>query len=83
MTDEGVRIAIIDAGIGNLRSVQKAFEHIGARPVTTEAPRVTRKFVHASAVRGVAWDARTQKTDSAIRPRRKDGREGRVFIAGG
>jgi glutamine amidotransferase len=40
MIAEGVRIAIIDAGIGNLRSVQKAFEHIGACPVTTESPEV-------------------------------------------
>jgi glutamine amidotransferase len=33
-------IAIIDAGIGNLRSVQKALEHVGARPVITDDPAV-------------------------------------------
>jgi glutamine amidotransferase len=32
------RIAIIDAGIGNLRSVQKAFEHVGASPIVTDDP---------------------------------------------
>ena len=32
------RIAIVDAGIGNLRSVQKAFEHLGARPIATDDP---------------------------------------------
>jgi glutamine amidotransferase len=36
----GPRIAIIDAGIGNLRSVQKAFEHLGACPVATSDPEV-------------------------------------------
>jgi glutamine amidotransferase len=36
------RIAIIDAGIGNLRSVQKAFEHLGAHPVATSDPDVVR-----------------------------------------
>jgi glutamine amidotransferase len=35
---DGARIAIVDAGIGNLRSVQKAFEHLGAAPVATDDP---------------------------------------------
>jgi len=34
------RIVIIDAGIGNLRSVQKAFEHIGAMSTITDDPAV-------------------------------------------
>ena len=34
------RIAIIDVGIGNLRSVQKAFEHVGAMPTITDDPAV-------------------------------------------
>jgi len=34
------RIVIIDAGIGNLRSVQKAFEHIGALSTITDDPAV-------------------------------------------
>jgi glutamine amidotransferase len=34
------QIAIIDAGIGNLRSVQKAFEHLGATPTVTNDPAV-------------------------------------------
>jgi glutamine amidotransferase len=33
-------IVIIDAGIGNLRSVQKAFEHVGASPIVTNDPAV-------------------------------------------
>ncbi len=37
MTDDA-RIAIVDAGIGNLRSVQKAFEYLGARPIATDDP---------------------------------------------
>jgi len=32
------QIVIIDAGIGNLRSVQKAFEHIGAMSIITDDP---------------------------------------------
>ena len=34
------RLAIIDTGIGNLRSVQKAFEFVGAAPAITEDPAV-------------------------------------------
>jgi glutamine amidotransferase len=34
------QIAIVDTGIGNLRSVQKAFEHIGATPMITDDPTV-------------------------------------------
>ena len=40
---DNAHIAIIDAGIGNLRSVQKAFECIGARPVTTHDPDLVRR----------------------------------------
>lgn len=32
------RIVIVDAGIGNLRSVQKAFEHVGSVPAITDEP---------------------------------------------
>jgi len=32
-------IAIVDYGMGNLRSVQKAFEHCGAKPVITSRAR--------------------------------------------
>jgi glutamine amidotransferase len=32
------QISIIDAGIGNLRSVQKGFEHVGAAPAITDDP---------------------------------------------
>jgi glutamine amidotransferase len=35
-----LRIALIDYGIGNLRSVQKALEHVGADVVLTEDPKV-------------------------------------------
>jgi glutamine amidotransferase len=34
------QIVIVDAGIGNLRSVQKALEHIGATPMITDDPAV-------------------------------------------
>jgi glutamine amidotransferase len=34
------QMAIIDTGIGNLRSVQKAFEFVGAAPAITEDPAV-------------------------------------------
>jgi len=33
-------IVIVDAGIGNLRSVQKAFERVGASPLITDDPTV-------------------------------------------
>ena len=37
----GVSIAILDYGMGNLRSVAKALEHVGARPeLTNDPPRV-------------------------------------------
>jgi glutamine amidotransferase len=32
------QLVIIDAGIGNLRSAQKAFEHIGAAPIISDDP---------------------------------------------
>ena len=35
-------IAIVDYGMGNRRSVEKALEHVGARPVITAAPDVLR-----------------------------------------
>jgi len=35
-------IAIIDYGMGNLRSVQKAFEHVGAQAVVTQNPNDVR-----------------------------------------
>jgi glutamine amidotransferase len=34
------QLVIIDAGIGNLRSVQKAFEQVGAAPTITDDPAV-------------------------------------------
>lgn len=34
------QIVIIDAGIGNLRSVQKAFEYVGAAPTITNEPAI-------------------------------------------
>lgn len=37
------RIVVIDAGIGNLRSVQKAFERVGATPIITDDPAVVNK----------------------------------------
>lgn len=36
-------IAIIDYDMGNLRSVAKALEHVGARPIVTRDPEVIRK----------------------------------------
>lgn len=36
-------IAIIDCGVGNLRSVQKAFEHLGYRAQVTSDPSVVRR----------------------------------------
>jgi len=36
-------IAIIDYGMGNLRSVEKAFQHIGAEVVVTSNPEVVRQ----------------------------------------
>lgn len=33
-----MQIAIVDAGIGNLRSVQKAFEYLGATPLISHDP---------------------------------------------
>jgi glutamine amidotransferase len=37
------QIVVIDAGIGNLRSVQKAFEHIGVVPTITDDPALVAK----------------------------------------
>lgn len=39
-------IAIIDYGMGNLRSVQKAFEHVGCQAVITQDPRVILSASH-------------------------------------
>ena len=38
--EEGARIAVLDYGMGNLRSVEKAFEHVGAEVVRTADPEV-------------------------------------------
>ncbi len=50
---ERLRIAIVDAGIGNLRSVQKGFEHVGVSPVLTDDPVVVAD-AHAVVLPGVA-----------------------------
>jgi glutamine amidotransferase len=34
----GAMIAVVDAGLGNLRSVEKALAHVGGRPVVTSDP---------------------------------------------
>ncbi len=39
-------IAIIDYGMGNLRSVQKALEYIGATAVVTDSPEIIRQADH-------------------------------------
>jgi glutamine amidotransferase len=39
----GGTIAIVDSGSGNLRSVEKAFVRVGARPVVTADPEVVRR----------------------------------------
>lgn len=39
-------IAIIDYGMGNLRSVQKAFEHVGCEAVITQDPQVILNASH-------------------------------------
>jgi glutamine amidotransferase len=46
------QIVIVDAGIGNLRSVQKGFEHVGATPTITDDPAVV-TAVFESIERGV------------------------------
>jgi imidazole glycerol-phosphate synthase subunit HisH len=38
----GARIAILDYGMGNLRSVEKALEHVGATAIVTSAPEAIR-----------------------------------------
>ena len=38
MSAERPTIAILDYGMGNLRSVEKAFEHVGARPYVGADP---------------------------------------------
>lgn len=38
LLDEPVEIAVVDYGMGNRRSVEKAFEHIGASVVVTRDP---------------------------------------------
>lgn len=43
---EGVMIAIIDYGMGNLRSVSKAFEAVGHQAVVTREPRVIGNASH-------------------------------------
>jgi glutamine amidotransferase len=39
-------IAIVDYGMGNLKSVSKAFEHLGSRAVVTRDPRVLKDATH-------------------------------------
>jgi imidazole glycerol-phosphate synthase subunit HisH len=37
------RVAVLDYGMGNLRSVEKALERVGAAPLVTSDPRVVRE----------------------------------------
>jgi imidazole glycerol-phosphate synthase subunit HisH len=38
----GARIAVLEVGMGNLRSIEKALEHVGARPERTEDAELVR-----------------------------------------
>jgi imidazole glycerol-phosphate synthase subunit HisH len=38
LVDEPVEIAVVDYGMGNRRSVEKALEHVGARAIVTSEP---------------------------------------------
>jgi glutamine amidotransferase len=38
LVDEPVEIAVVDYGMGNRRSVEKALEHVGARTIVTSEP---------------------------------------------
>src|SRR4030067_418587 len=50
------QIAIIDAGIGNLRSVQKAFEHLGATPTVTDDPALVDRAPAGLPVPHMGWN---------------------------
>jgi glutamine amidotransferase len=53
-------IALIDYGIGNLRSVEKALEAVGAEVVLTSEPRSwqpTRSCFRASGPLAMGWQA--------------------------
>lgn len=43
MVTEVIKVAIVDAGLGNLRSVLKAFEHIGCHAEITRSDETIRK----------------------------------------
>ncbi len=52
MGRSGKQLVIIDAGIGNLRSVQKAFERMGTSPTITDDPAIV-AGAHAVVLPGV------------------------------
>jgi glutamine amidotransferase len=59
-------IAIIDYKAGNLASVKKAFDHIGAKCVVTDDPKVIRK-ADKIVLPGVGHFAATRALDNGIR----------------
>ena len=48
----GPRIAVLDYGIGNLRSAQKALEHVGARAELTSDASVAATQAPAASAHG-------------------------------
>ena len=75
--DADVTVALVDYGMGNRRSVEKALEHVGARVARTARPRRDRRRRRDRAARR----RRVPGGDAAARrarPRRADPRAGRA-----
>ena len=76
-------LAIVDYGVGNLRSAQKAFEHLGQPAlVTSDAERIARRAGRRAAgagrVRRPAW--RTSQRASLVEPVVAAAQSGRPFL---
>ena len=75
-------IAIIDYGMGNLRSVQKGFEHVGCEAVVTSDPKVVLEAdkIVLPGVGAFPDCMRNLETGGFVEPLLRVIREGRPFL---
>ena len=77
-----VEIAVVDYGMGNRRSVEKALEHVGARATHQRRPRAPARRRRARACPGVGAFPRAMAQPARARPRRAAARARRRGHAG-
>ena len=82
LIDEPVEIAVVDYGMGNRRSVEKALEHVGARAIVSQRPRSSCAPRTGLVVPGVGAFPRAMERPARARARRAAARARRGGHAG-